>query len=250
MKDLKSPRERFYRDGLRAGDRTAFRVTVKETDLYIQADKPLEKIARELVLQQRAYIEAYGERFPGFLTTLRPWRLTGPPAPPIIREMTEASVAAGVGPMAAVAGAIAQQVGRQLLHHSCEVVVENGGDIFLCTRQPLVMGVFAGHSPLSMRVGIRIGGGFQPVGVCTSSGTVGHSLSRGCADAVCVVAADCCLADALATAVGNRVKKATDLQSALDFGRTVAGIHGLVVILGKRIGCWGSVELVTLDPPA
>lgn len=244
--DYKSPRERFYRRWLRPGSRTGFRVTVKETDLYIQADAPLEAVARESALQQRAYIESYGERFPDFLTTMRPWRL-GVPAPTIVREMTAASAAAGVGPMAAVAGAVAQQVGRALLRYSREVVVENGGDIFLCTREPLTLGIFAGSSPLSMQVGIRVGGGLQPVGVCTSSGTVGHSFSSGRADAVCVVAADCSLADALATAVGNRVAQPQDLQPALDFGRSVAGIHGLVVILDKRVGCWGAIELVALD---
>jgi len=244
--DLTSPRKRFYRQWLRAGDRTGFRVTVKETDLYIQADTVLENIAREHVLQQRNCIESYGEAFPDFLTTLRPWRHTGP-APQIVREMTAASVAAGVGPMAAVAGAIAQQVGRQLAQHSREVVIENGGDIYLCTRDPLTLGIFAGDSPLSMQVGIRIGGGLQPVGVCTSSGTVGHSISRGRADAVCVVAADCSLADALATAVGNRVLNPSDLQAALDFGRSISGVDGLVVIFGRQIGCWGRIELVALD---
>jgi hypothetical protein len=244
--DLKSPRERFYRRWLQVGDRAAFRVTVKETDLHIQADKPLAKIARESVLQQRSYIESYGERHPEFLTTLQPWRHRGPNAP-IVRAMIAASIAAGVGPMAAVAGAVAERVGRELCRHSREVVVENGGDIFVCTRKPLTMGVFAGHSPLSMQVGIRIGGDLKPVGVCTSSGTVGHSLSRGRADAVCVVAADCSRADAVATAVGNRVQGPADLQPALDFGRSIDLIDGLLVILGKRIGCWGRIELVALD---
>lgn len=248
MKDLKSPQERFYRRWLQLGERVAFRVTVKETDLYIQADAPLEKAAREAVLEQRSYIETYGERFPEFLATLEPWRCRGPAAP-IVRAMAAASEAAGVGPMAAVAGAVAEQVGRALRDHSREVVVENGGDLFVCTRQHLTMGVFAGHSPLSMRVGIRVGGDLRPMGVCTSSGSVGHSLSRGRADAVCVVAADVSLADAVATAVGNRVRRPGDLQPALDFGRSISGIEGLVVILDKRIGCWGAVELVTLDHP-
>ena len=227
-------------------DRVAFRVAVQETDLYVQALKPLEDITRELILKHRGYIEKYIQTHPEFLDTLKPWRVHGP-APVIIRDMAAAGQKAGVGPMAAVAGAIAEHVGADLLKYTDEVVVENGGDIFLKTQDPVTMGILAGASPLSMRMGLRIESKEKPVGVCTSSGTVGHSLSLGKADAICVVSDSCPLADAAATSIGNRLKSKDHITPAIDFGKKIDGVNGIVVIIGEAVGMWGDLEVVPLN---
>jgi ApbE superfamily uncharacterized protein (UPF0280 family) len=133
-----------------------------------------------------------------------------------------------------------------LLKLSEQVIVENGGDVFIRTSEPLTVGIFAGKSPLSLRVGIRLRGGQKPAAVCTSSGTVGHSLSLGKADAVCVVADSCSIADAAATAIGNRIQVPLDIESAIDDGQRVADIRGILIILGKKIGMWGDLEVVPL----
>lgn len=162
--------------------------------------------------------------------------------------MQRASTATAVGPMAAVAGAMAEFVGRGLLAAGAqEVVVENGGDIFLARRQECVVGIFAGTSPLSNRVGIRIDPSRMPLGVCTSSGRIGHSLSLGQADAVTVLAADTCLADAAATRLGNEVKNSGDIDHALAVAQTISGLDGVVIIQDQRMGAWGKVELVQLS---
>jgi ApbE superfamily uncharacterized protein (UPF0280 family) len=224
---------------------TGFRVAVQETDLQIHADLDLTATARELVLQYRGFIETYIARQPIFRDSLTPIRVAGP-APLIVQEMARAAAAAGVGPMAAVAGAIAEHVGRDLLPRTKQVIVENGGDVFARTLQPVIMGVYAGPSPLSGHIGLRIGGGDLPIGVCTSSGTIGHSLSLGAADAVCVVSPSCAVADAAATAIGNRVDSAADISKAIAFGRGIGHVNAVVIIVGDRIGCWGAVELVAL----
>ena len=162
--------------------------------------------------------------------------------------MVDAGEKAGVGPMAAVAGAIAEHVGSGLLHKCREVIVENGGDIFLKTERPVVVGLFAGESPLSFKLGIRIKPEAFPVSVCTSSGTVGHSTSFGKADAVSVQARSCSLADAAATAIGNRVGSKKNIQEAIGFGRTITGVTGLVVIIGDEMAAWGDLEIVPLRP--
>jgi len=180
-----------------------FEVIVQETDLSVSALKPLEKRTRELILQARGTIEAYIRQFPRFAQTLLPWVINGP-TPPIIRAMAAAGKNAGVGPMAAVAGMVAETVGKGLLVDSPEVIVENGGDIFICLSQPVTVGILATHSPDNLKLGIRINPGAQPRGICTSSGTMGHSLSLGTADAVTVISNSCPLADATATAVANR----------------------------------------------
>jgi len=218
---------------------------VKETDLHVHAAGALENLTRELVFEHRAVIESYIKQYPGFAKTLVPWPLTGP-APLIIRDMIEAGERANVGPMAAVAGAIAEHVGKALLQHTEEVIVENGGDVFLKTNRPAVIGIFAGKSPLSMRVGLRIDSQKHPVSVCTSSGSVGHSLSFGRADAVSVISWSCSLADAAATAVCNFVRSKKDIQTAIDRGRKIDGVMGLVVIVGEDMGAWGELEFLPL----
>ncbi|MDM8515997.1 UPF0280 family protein [Desulfobacterales bacterium HSG16] len=222
-----------------------FNVIVKETDLFIQAPPHLKKIAREAILKQREIIESYIIRCPEFAHTLDPIHIHGIEAD-IIHDMAAAGKKAGVGPMAAVAGAIAERVGRGILRHTDEVIVENGGDVFIKKNNNVDIAIFAGRSPLSMKVGIRIPSHLQAVSVCTSSGTVGHSLSLGSADAVCVVSDSCSLADALATSVGNMVNSAKDIQKAIDMGRQIKGVSGLVVIVNDRIGMWGDFKLVPI----
>jgi ApbE superfamily uncharacterized protein (UPF0280 family) len=237
---------RTYRTRVNRNHLTAFEVTVKETDLHVQARSDLSELTREIVLEQRGYLEAYIRRHPDFVSTLTPWPLAGP-APNIVLDMVAAGACAGVGPMAAVAGAVAEHVGRALLPYSTEVIVENGGDIFLQTAEAATVAVFAGGSPLSLRIGIRAGGRHDPLGVCTSSGTVGHSLSFGRADAVCVVSRSCALADAAATAIGNRIRGKQDIPAGIEIGKRIPGVSGLLIVAADQMGAWGAVDVVALD---
>ena len=207
---------RCYRNRLHPKGLVPFRVRVKETDLQVHAASDLSAATRESVLRCRGHLESYIGAWPDFAVALTPWPMPSA-APAIVREMVSAGSRAGVGPMAAVAGAIAQAVGRDLLNLTSQVVVENGGDIFIETDNPLTIGIYAGRSPLSLRIGLRVDPKRGDRGVCTSSGTVGHSLSRGKADAVCVVSADCALADAAATSIGNRVRRVQDVPDAVAF---------------------------------
>jgi len=233
---------RTYRHWIESKDLVPFTVTVKETDLYIRATSNLQRKAYRLVLKYRKQLEQYIEQNPDFLTSLKPLPVAEH-APRIVRDMIEAGRQANVGPMAAVAGAIAEYVGRELLEFSPEIIVENGGDIYLKILHKRVVGIYAGDSPLTGKVGLEINPQDTPLGVCTSSGTVGHSLSFGKADAVVVVAASATLADAAATAIGNRVSQPDDINSALELGRNIGGLKGIVIIIGSNIGAWGDVKL-------
>ena len=237
--------ERTYRNRVHSETLRAFKVVVKETDLLVHAPQDLARETRELVLEHRGYVEAYIKTHPDFITTLTPWRLKGP-APNIISDMTKAGANAGVGPMAAIAGAIAECVGLGLLNHTDQVIVENGGDIFIRTDGPVTVGIFAGRSLLSMRIGIRLYPERMPAAVCTSSGTVGHSLSLGRSDAVCVVAASCAIADAAATSIGNLVRSPADINDAISAGRRIKHIRGIVVIAGDKMGMWGDLAVIAL----
>jgi len=148
--------------------------------------------------------------------------------------------------MAAVAGAIAECVGEDLLGFSPEVIVENGGDIFLSCARETRVGIFAASSPLSLRLGLVVPPAGHPWGVCTSSGTVGPSLSFGRADAVCILSPSASLADAAATAVGNLVSTPDDLEEGLQRAKAIEGVSGAVIILGEKLAVWGEVELIEI----
>ena len=234
--------QRTYRHWIDGADLVPFNVTTKETDLYIRAASDLHRKALRMVNKYRYQIERYIEKSPVFKSSLEP--LPMPEfAPGIVKDMVKAGIDSGVGPMAAVAGAIAEAVGRELLTYSPEVIIENGGDIFLKIVKKRVVGIFAGDSPLTGKLGIEINAEDTPLGICTSSGTVGHSLSYGKADAVVVLSSSTALADAAATAIGNRVKEVADIDKAIEFGRTISGLMGLVIIKGDKIGAWGDVKL-------
>lgn len=236
---------RGYRTRMARGGLQGFQVKINETDLMILAQRELRQVVTEIVLHERRQLEHYIADHPGFLESLTPWpedRL----APPLVKAMIRATSQVNVGPMASVAGAIAAAVGKELLQSSFEVIVENGGDIFLKISEPASVALYAGNSPLSMKVGLLIPAEVTPLGVCTSSGTVGHSLSFGRADAACVLAHDTALADATATALGNRIKIPADIPSALEWLASIPNIVGGVVIAGDRLGAWGEVELKPL----
>lgn len=234
--------ERHYRKRVSSTDLVSFHVAVKETDLWVSAEKALEKEARDLVFDSRHQIESYIASHPDFLTTLEPYPLD-PFAPPLVREMIEATRAVWVGPMASVAGAIAQYVGRGLLSLTGQVIVENGGDIFLTAARPVTVSVFAGESPFSGKIGLVIPERQMPLGVCTSSGRIGHSYSMGVADAACVLASSASFADGAATALGNRIRGKKDLERVSEWAAGTPGILGCLVILGDRIAAWGDIEL-------
>lgn len=233
---------RTYRHWVEGKDLIPFTVTVKETDLYILASTNLQRKARRLVLKYRRLLEKYIERYPPFLTSLVPI-FSPKDAPLIVKHMVEATRKAGVGPMASVAGAIAEFVGKELLTLSQEIIVENGGDIYLKSLRKRIVGIYAGASSLTGKIGLEIEGQDTPLGICTSSGTVGHSLSYGKADAVVVISESAILADAMATAIGNLISQCSDIADGIEFGKGVQGLRGIVIIKDDNIGLWGEVKI-------
>ncbi|MCX5861922.1 MAG: UPF0280 family protein [Desulfomonile sp.] len=234
---------RVYRDFNGLDRFKTFRVAVETSDLYVKAHSSLEAETERLIRECRAKIKQAIIRRPEFLTSLVPIE-EDPLDSAVATRMVRAAKKAGTGPMAAVAGAVAEYVGQALLERSPEVIVENGGDIFLKVLEPTVVGLFAGDSPFSGRLGVRIESTPTPLGVCTSSGTVGPSLSFGTADAVVVISKDVPLADAVATAAGNIIHKPRDLKRAVELALKVPGIDGALAVLGDNLAALGEIELV------
>jgi uncharacterized protein len=236
---------RFYRQWIKDSDLVSFNVIEKETDLHIQAESNLESQALESIIRHRQPLEDYIKKHPLFMYTLEPYEAEED-APVIVRQMSEAGEIANVGPMAAVAGAIAEEVGRDLLQFSPEVIVENGGDIFMQITRTKRVGIYAGDdNPFTGKLAIEIAPDDTPMGICTSSGTIGHSLSLGSSDAIIVMAQSAALADAVATAIGNHIHFTDDIQTEIEKAGLSYGITGLVIIKDDKIGFWGNVKLVT-----
>jgi hypothetical protein len=235
--------KRFYRDWVKAKDLYSSRIAVKETDLQILTDKPIDRdFVKNRIKAYRWDIEGYIDKDRRFLTALKPIAVEIN-APPIVKEMSRVAKKANVGPMATVAGALAQFLGRDLLKKGYrEVIIENGGDIFLKANKTRHIRIYAGRSRLWQGLSLKIRPRDTPIGICTSSGTVGHSLSFGLADAVVILSQNASLADAVATATANLVHSKGDLQEALDFARSIKGICGAAIILKNNLISWGKTD--------
>jgi ApbE superfamily uncharacterized protein (UPF0280 family) len=237
-------KERTYRSWVNSDNLVTFEVKEGQTDLMICASGNLERQARQSVLNYRKDLEDYIKKDRSFYTSLDPVSVSAA-APEIVAAMAAAAKAAGVGPMAAVAGAMAEFVGRDLLSYSKEVIVENGGDIFLRTNTVRRVGIYAGESsPYTGKIAIEVPAAENGLGVCTSSGTVSHSLNFGKADAVCIVADNAALADAAATAAGNAVKTKDDVEEGIARANSINGVRGVLIIIGDKLGTWGKIKIV------
>jgi ApbE superfamily uncharacterized protein (UPF0280 family) len=238
-------KNRFYRKWIKTDDFIKTQVSVEETDLQILSNKPLDRVwLEDRILNYHRNIQTYAAKDNRFLTALKPIAIESG-APKIIKHMAQASKLANVGPMAAVAGSIAQLLAEDLLREGySEIIVENGGDIFLTKQKKTrLVAIYAGDSKFSGKLSLCIKSIQTPCGICTSSATFGHSLSFGNADGVVILAIDAALADAVATATCNLVKSSNDFKKAIAFARKVSGVFGTIIILKDNFASWGEIVI-------
>lgn len=253
--------ERFYRNSFDTRRFCPLNIRSGESDLWIGWNARGGNIdpaavayeAENLLSSLRNDIIGYDSRHSGFIEALEPIPQDDK-APAIVISMIQAAEAAGVGPMASVAGALAEFLGKALdaQFHFDEIIVENGGDFWVKITSPLSVGVYAGLSSLSEKIAVVLDGNAAPVGLACSSGTIGPSLSYGKADSALVIAADAAAADAWATALGNHVKSRHDLEEALhwifeDAGKNAGSESfkplGALIILGDMMAAQGNITL-------
>lgn len=224
------------------------RLQIGETFATLITAEKFVELAERAIVETRTAIRVYLDSHPGFATSLEPFPVE-PGAPDVIQRMASAADRVRVGPMAAVAGAVAQLTVERLLDAGAEhVIMENGGDIVMRIDRPAVVGIFVGNAPVR-DMGLRVEPRPGIVSICTSSGRVGHSLSFGRADAAVVVASDGFLADAAATALGNRIQtgEKEEIEAAVnDF--LLEGIEGILVVAGERIGMGGELPEIIRIP--
>ena len=237
--------ERSYRSRFSNDGRRWFCVKFLESDLWIGVDSGSYRASMEdevyaFLVDLRRQMDAYLLMDPAYKSALTPYD-AGLEAPDILKEMSRVSHKTGIGPMSAVAGAVAKHVADFL--ETKEVIVENGGDIYAKATSDMDISVFAGQSPLSEKVGLHIPAAAFPCGICTSSGTVGPSLSLGRADAMMIVCQDVLLADSYATAMANRIQSVNDLQPVIESIQSIPEILGALAVKDDRLAVTGQYEL-------
>jgi len=240
---------RFYRERMGAIRFSSFEINYKDSNLWIGIDKKsytdqMASFALNKLIEIRHELEQYIEHKPKFASSLKALPVDNN-APEFIQQMYLAAQKAQTGPMAAVAGVFSEILGKALQNqfNIDEIVVENGGDIYLSLKNDLLLSVYAGKSPLSGKIGIQIKADDTPLGVCTSAGTVGPSTSFGKADAVVVACLSTALADAFATSIGNHVKTAADIETQLKTIDLQPEILSLLIIAENKVGIKGKFEL-------
>ncbi len=227
----------------------SYRSSYLETDLWVAVDshhysKAAERFTMDHILYYRSILDKHIASYPEFRDSLTPVVAPGG-VHPLITDMHEAGLAAGTGPMSAVAGAVAEYICRDLLAEldADEVIVENGGDIFMILTEPVTVAVHAGDSPLSEKIALQIKPEDTPLSLCCSSGTVGHSLSFGMADACLIACPSGAVADAFATAFCNRVRNAAMVEEVTVEALRHPRILSVVIIAGDRLGIGGQIEI-------
>lgn len=241
--------KRTYRTQFNSERFNSFEVKYLETDLWIGVDpssykNEMKEIALATIKKLREKLDEYIKTEPFFAKSLKPFQPDNE-APSEAKEMAVAGEKAGIGPMSAVAGLFAREVGEAIIQNFSvnEMVIENGGDIYALLKNELVLSVFAGDSILSERIGLAIPSDLGKFGICTSAGTVGPSFSAGKANAVVVVCKDVLLADAFATALGNKVKSEKEVEKVINQSEKYPEILSLLIICEDKVGIKGDFEL-------
>jgi uncharacterized protein len=240
---------RTYREQFNPDRFASFTVQYLETDLWIGVDHPsfhieIAELAQKEVIKVRKQLEEFIRLHPTFKTSLKPVD-PAPDAPETIQSMIVSGFRTHTGPMASVAGMFAHQIGEKIRHQFKvkELVIENGGDYYVFLNEDLLMTVYAGKSPLSEKIAVIVPAKETPCGICTSSGTVGPSLSFGKADAVMVACYSPALADGWATALANKIKSPVDIEPVLKYSEQFPEILSLVIICEDKTGIRGNFEV-------
>jgi len=219
--------------------RTYQTFTHKEAVLRICCEK-FDAVTAEIV-RRRRILEDYIERHAEFRNSLEPIELLAE-APEVAKRMARAARLVGVGPMAAVAGAMAQCAAEAgLKAGAAEAIVENGGDIYIKAAEPVIIALVTGTTKLANRLAFALQPEDTPISICSSSGKMGHSKSLGQCDLAAVVATDAALADAAATHAANLVGAIEDVDSALERIVAIDGVDGVMIVKDDRIGLAGDL---------
>ncbi len=219
---------------------TRFHYEQRETIVTLLCESQYQSVGEETLFQSRHVIENYIEQDSDFRSTHVP-HTPRASAPELIRRMCREARKVGIGPMSTVAGGLASLCLKGLLWAGAkEAIIDNGGDIALFVQEPVRVGIYGGITPIR-ELAFEVEPRDEPLGICTSSGVIGPSHSYGKAHAAVVVSSNLFLADAAATALGNRVLSSNDLETCFDFLEELPEIEGALVLLDDQVAMWGDL---------
>ena len=243
---------RTYRAASSRPGEIAFQTLIEESDLwiscrksYFDAEGNLPAKVAEKLREVRSSIKGWMRLQPEFGPSLAPVAVPEH-APDIVKKMALGGERWQVGPMAAVAGAVAEEVARAFKDGSPDFLVENGGDIFMYSSGPRTVALLPYPSE-GTSIGIRLGAHLFPLSVCSSSSTIGHSLSFGSGELATVIARDAALADAAATSLCNKLKKPSDVELVINEAQKDPDVIGVFAQCEKQMGLWGDIELLVIN---
>ena len=232
----------IYRNKISAEGRYSFRVDYKYSGLYMMCDRDIGSELEEAISSFYRDIEMIIAGQPDFEKSLVPIK-AGKDLPRIIKEMCDAGEVFSVGPMASVAGALCDHLAKSLMGRCGFLMIENGGDVYIKSSDPLEVGIFTKNIYFRDRLTLLVEAGQTPCGICSSSGSFGHSLSLGKSDLVTVLSRTATIADAAATSIANTINSEEDIDEAITRFSQYKEVDGLIIIKNKRIGLWGKLQL-------
>ncbi len=233
----------IYRKNVKSGEKYHWKVVYEHSDLLISSDKNISMLTEDTLKEIYGYLYRCFKEDPVFLKSLSPVCLKSG-YPEIIKKMCMLSAEFNVGPMAAVAGTVNEFLAEKLGRNCESLIIENGGDLYLKSNTDRILGIYVKNNYFKESISVKIKAEDMPCGVCSSSGTFGHSLSLGKCDLAVVLSKSAITADAAATAVANSVTSKDDILTSIQHFRNYRGIEGLLLIKDDKIGIWGSIELV------
>ena len=241
---------RWYRQNI--GERfNSFTYRFMETDIWVAFDV-FSKVSKDEILRfvdnkcrsLRKLLEDYFLISPEFEHSLKPLKVPAT-APELIRKLADGSVKTDVGPMAGIAGAFAEEIGKacKIEFGFKEIMIENGGDNYLDVLTDIYVKLYAGEHPLSNKIKLIIEAKDSPLGLCASSGKFGHSKSFGKADLVSVACKNTILADQYATAFANKIHESNDINTVLLEASTIPEIIHIAIFMDDKFGVRGKLKL-------
>lgn len=234
----------IYRCSVKNKEKYSWLVSYYYTDILISSNKNIKNKIEKPLKKIYEVLNACIKSDPLFLKSLSPIKIK-PSFPPIIKEMCARSAVFNVGPMAAVAGTVNEYLASYLQKY-CEIlIIENGGDTYIKAGRDLNVGIYVKNPDFKNRIALKINVENMPCGLCSSSGTFGHSFSMGKCDLAVVLAKSAITADAAATAFGNSISCEGDISGSITYFKKFEDIKGLLAIKDKKIGAWGAIEFLS-----
>ncbi len=231
----------IYRSRINYKGKYSFNIAYRNTELFVAGDKDIKKEVEKILEDIYGQFDIVAKRDPSFMTSLTPVKIKSF-YPPVIKKMCMLSSEFKVGPMASVAGTVNDLIATELSVKCEELFIENGGDLYIKSKKDISVGIYARNKIFKDRIILKIRAGATPCGLCSSSGTFGHSFSMGKCDLAAVLSRSPITADAAATAVANSVRTEDDIEKSLEEFKSHESIKGLFIIKNDKIGIWGDLS--------